>query len=206
MIPPTPERHTVTHRETAHLADVLARQAANVAAALDHIRRELLITDGYKSTASGASDGTPGGGDGRPTEAAMLARYELTSRREAIRDRLRTIADEVNGLDHDLQRASRYRTPADVKAESPRCSAHGMAGADVPYTPHSRDPRNGWSDPTCHDMPTKGSSLCERCLKRHDRWGRENDQTATSVPVTWIGSHTAHASSAGTFVHGGIVS
>ena len=96
-------------RKLRQVAEALACTVPLVGNALGHIQDELALTDGYKST-------TIGDGGSRSTaeltvvEAAVHARYEMTSRREQLRDDVEALTQIANSLREVALGALRYRT------------------------------------------------------------------------------------------------
>lgn len=161
-------------RKLRQVAEALACTVPLVGNALGHIQDELALTDGYKST-------TIGDGGSRSTaeltvvEAAVHARYEMTSRREQLRDDVEALTQIANSLREVALGALRYRTPQALLEAShvTLCSGAGKPGDDVPWVPHSRDPDNGWRDTECRREAVR-DGMCGACWKRADRWAREH--------------------------------
>lgn len=175
---------------------LLEHQAASLATlALQHIREELTIVDGYGS-AGGDQLRVTGGGprimvradDDCPhdelfpvtgVEAAMFARHALTSERERIRDDAEAIVTMVGDFVRSLRRTLGDRVPRTIP-ELCDGKAKGYEGHQLPYTPHSRDPQNGWHRPECRDA-ADASGLCPPCLQRMERWRREHGYAPVST-------------------------
>lgn len=149
--------------------------AANAAPiALAAIRERIREADEDASRIrSSLGGGSGGNGISRPTEHAALA---FTSgdgpRARADREQMR---DDIATHD-DMARATRtlFERLAGVVPEAARlCDGRELAGWQVPWTPDSRDPANGWSDPTCRNGAGR-RGLCPACLIRHNRWRIEH--------------------------------
>ena len=186
-------------KDAAWRLDLLATLTAE---ALDHIARELVITDGYASRTM--SDGMPsahaihglttGRGDDNdpqtltPVEQAAHARWTLTAERDQIRDDIDAVIQLVDSLGRVVYRAVRLRAPI----EGPKqCDGRDFAGSAYPWVQHSRDEMNGWLDPTCRDAADT-SGLCPRCRIRERRWREANGLTPreanASTPAAAVGA------------------
>ncbi len=99
-------------------------------------------------------------------------------RAERTRDRQRDIEDQIDGIAiamTHLDRTCRHIIGPDSDVpEFCDGNARQYQGHKLPWTEHSRDPRNGWQDPTCRDIAHK-HGLCERCLVRMNRWRLRNE-------------------------------
>ena len=105
---------------------------------MDHARRELRLIDGYPAGGEG------GNGENTPTEAAALARYNITSNREQIRDDLATIIELSNSLFRVLDIGLRTRAPSKATAEP--CAAKGCQAWAVPHALASGAMIKDWCD------------------------------------------------------------
>jgi hypothetical protein len=170
----------------AHTLEQLARQDIETQ---DHIRRELRIADGYPTKTPGASLATASGREPQPhnpdcdgcdlchpvtltaTERAADTRLRLEDTRTAINTHLTTIERTLDALARLYRQAAGTRVPAPVL----RCDGRGLEGSDLLWTPHSRDPHNGWYSPHCADA-ADNSRLCPACRVREARWRRENNK------------------------------
>ena len=92
-------------------ARVLEGLAIDVTRALEHIQRELNATDWHTGDSADNAGGTKGGEPGSPTERVALARYELTGRREDIRD-------WIDALE-SISRSGRFLVDEALKISSP---------------------------------------------------------------------------------------
>lgn len=173
-----------------NLAYQLEQLAPQITAAIDHVRMELAIADSYPSQTPGASTPTgtgsasvcrcdERGGDGcdictpvslTATERAADKMWQMRSKREQIRDDIRCIEETVASLSKTLRETIGTRLNHTVQ----RCDGRPYEGSELPYTPHSRDPRNGWYKPECADA-ADSSGMCPACRVRCDRWRREQD-------------------------------
>ena len=94
-----------------------------------------------------------------PTSAQAMARLGAQEWREDLRDHL---DDWVHTSDLFLSRVedaihwatSLLGLPVAPLAPVVLCSGEGYDGRELPWTPHSQDPRNGWHDPNCRDIAT----------------------------------------------------
>jgi hypothetical protein len=151
-----------------------------VTAALEHVAREERVTDGYPATASG-NGATCGTATAELTsvERAADARYRLRSIREEIRDDLLALELRADALGKLCRETLGYRAPAPAL-----CDGRSFAGAELPWTPHSHDPRNGWHDAACRDA-ADDSGLCPKCRVRERRWRDRNglEPRAANAPA-----------------------
>lgn len=171
--------------------------AKNVTHALEHIARELSYADSYPTSTPGASieglglrrvlaDCVGAGNPDlavapcpgcdicepmqyTPTERAAFARHRLTSNSAQIRVDITSLSTLLTSLAKVCDKTLGIRIPIDV----PRCDGRTFAGSDVPWVPHSRDPDNGWYDPTCIEA-ADASGLSPRCRVRERRWREEH--------------------------------
>lgn len=120
----------------------------------------------------------PGAGSGvsDPTFAAALPGingyrddYQAKMDREQLRDDITAIWHLARDVRNLVTRLANPNREAQAL-----CDGRGYSGFDIPWTPHSRDPHNGWSDPTCRDGAGR-SKLCPACLIRMNRWRTEHD-------------------------------
>jgi hypothetical protein len=181
---------TQPNQRLHHVRDVLDGLAYRTTEALEHILREEALIDGYPCAQAfdGTGRGTP---EMTPTERLANARWMLRSHREQIRDDIDTIETLVKDYARMLDHVLRTRGPAPER-EGARCDGKHRPGADVHWSPHSRDPENGWRDPLCGKEPVR-DGLCGACDKRADRWAREHGYRGqVQVPAvvigrTWVG-------------------
>ena len=167
---------TQPNKRLHHVRDVLDGLAYRTTEALEHLNRELRILDGHPAATMG--DGTSRGtSELTATERVANARYELHAQVEQIRDDLHAIEDVVNSYARVIDLALRTRGP---RVDYRRCDGQTLEGATLPYTPHSRDPENGWHR-ACDDMALEGDVLCPSCKKREARWRREHGLPARGV-------------------------
>lgn len=161
--------------------------AKDVTTALEHVQAELGILDSYPTQTPGASiatgvyheprphDGDCGGCDTcdpvdlTRVERAAFARVHLTSQHEKILDHIDSLTITATSLANILDRTLRHRVTTPIVL----CDGRPFAGSDILWTPHSRDPRNGWYDPLCAEA-ADASGLSPRCRVREARWRREN--------------------------------
>lgn len=170
-----------TARQLEHLAE-------QTTLALEHIRVELTLADSYPTQVPGASPATATGNaavcrcaergwDGcdvctpvtlTPAERGADARWRLQKKADTITATigdLETLAAKLSDV---------CRTTIGVRlAHVPRCDGRGLEGSELPYTPYSQDPRNGWHRADCSDA-ADNSGLCPACRVREARWRREN--------------------------------
>lgn len=123
-------------------------------------------------------------------EVEALARIDTIDLREELRDRLdgaiigltgylgwlrataRTLGVQIDRIVPDLCDGTRSTS-----------TLRAWEGHQLVWVANSRDPRNGWIDPTCRK--TAGTSgLCPTCLLRMNRWRQRND-------LTWISEAAA---------------
>jgi hypothetical protein len=161
------------------LAWLIEQQAAPLATlTLEHVRDELAIIDGFPA-AGGDQVRVSGIGPRSTVEAAMMARHNLTGAREQMRDDIATLETMVADFVHMLRSTLGDRVPRYIP-EPCDGKARGYEGHELPWTPHSRDPHNGWHDPACRDAADE-SGLCTRCKPRMNRWRREHGFGAIGV-------------------------
>ena len=173
-------------REIRELADAALRlQAATGAnvvtnilhAAARRIDAEEDVIDGWSGNLR--RDGMPSGGRSEDTvvERAMMARYELRTDREDLRDCLTSATAEIDAL---LRMATRL---AAVRHQAPVCTGTVTDGCTNIASEH-RDATGTavvglcdacWaaSCPTCHKRPaeTRRRGLCEPCRHKQLRAG-----------------------------------
>ena len=178
----TPQRPNVRMAATA---ERVARASARFTHALQLVQQVEAdcgtSTTGERVHTSGVSD---------PTSQQALARLGAQEWREDLRDHL---DDWVHTSDLFLSRVedaihwatSRLGLPVAPLAPVVLCSGEGYDGRELPWTPHSQDPRNGWHDPNCRDIATlrAGQQLkvCDRCLKRVESWRARNGLPALAT-------------------------
>lgn len=104
-----------------------------------------------------------------PTERAAVKRYELTSRREDIRDLLDAFEKLRDSLRYECDAALRTRMPEPV-TEKGTCHADPLMPG---YYEKLAD--GGWFDPTCRRISrTVKPGLCDACRKRLERYNDEH--------------------------------
>ena len=159
------------------LVEILATEAA---AAITHLDEEDRILDGWPTQTMG--DGTPRGtNESTIVERHAQARQEIARRRQQIEADAGTITEHISrALDH-CREAKGHRAPKapEQPTTATFCTPVGREGADLPYEPYSRDPRNGWADSTCRDLAARGP-LCEACSIRERRWRLANNLKPTN--------------------------
>ena len=158
-------------RLTRQIGEALTSKATLVGDAVEHLAREISVTDGYPATTLG--DGPRGTAELTSVERAAEARYRLLSDREQLRDMVTVMQQHDVAFGELLNRIMRFRAPR--SPEMPICDSSGHDGAALPWVKHSRDPRNGWSDPLCTQY-AEPDGLCLACCKRKARWRAENGQ------------------------------
>lgn len=146
--------------------DILAIRSAE---ALEHLTRERLEVDSWPNATMG--DGGSRNADSTTcVERAAILTHDIDARIAQILDDMRTIASLASSAMTVVDGALGFRVPReDRRPEVKLCNCRDRDGADLPYTPHSRDENNGWSDPTCR-MPASRGALCEACYVRERRW------------------------------------
>lgn len=138
---------------------------------LEHTAHELSLCDGFPARGEQVGGRTTAELTGPERHAEI--RLHLESARDYITGTLEAapanLRDALEAMDHALG----LRAPAPPEAY---CSTgSGREGADLPWTPHSRDPRNGWADPTCRELAAAGrAGLCAACSQREDAWRRRS--------------------------------
>lgn len=153
------------------LAELIRIAGSRMPALADHIAREMSILDGYPTGYERI--GGRGTAELTPTEQAAYLRitYDLhLADVEASWRALQAIAaDLVGSIDKTLG----LRAPAPPEAY---CSTGtGRDGALDTWTPHSREPDNGWADTTCTNLAAPGrGGLCTACSLREDAWRRRH--------------------------------
>ncbi len=132
------------------------------------------ITDADEDRAglrSGLAGGGHGSGISDPTAAAALP--GINGYRDDAQARIdrETMRDDITALSHMARdmRNMITRLAAPGGHAVPLCDGRNYEGHGIPWTPHSRDDHNGWSDPTCRDGAGR-SKLCPACLIRMNRW------------------------------------
>lgn len=125
--------------------------------ALARIKTELDYLDGWAS-------GGAGDGENTQPEAFMLRRYHWTGAKEDLRDAILNVELAVR---HHAQVCQSILGIDQV--DVPLCNGKGYEGSDVPWTPYSRDPDNGWYDPLCANG-ANSSGVCNGCQIRERRW------------------------------------
>jgi hypothetical protein len=69
---------------------------------------------------------------------------------------------------------------ADVVPELCDGSARSYDGHRLVWAAYSRNPHNGWHDPTCRDIAGP-HGLCDTCLTRMNRWRKSQGLTPVGV-------------------------
>lgn len=162
-------RQRLEHLDRAVL--VIARLRSKVANVGAHLAAERAILDGYPSGEGLAVSATA---ELTSVEAAADARLRLDIHEDDIDAGLHLLLVTVLDLDDASDRTLGLRAARHEHAITARCNGgSGRDGAEIPWVPHSRDPDNGWADPTCTDMAAPGrGGLCSKCSLREDRWRR----------------------------------
>lgn len=133
--------------------------------ALERIKAELDELDGYSSGGDGDARGAS---EHTQPEAFMLRRWHWTNSKEDLRDAIANIEDAVAHHSHICARILGLD-----REEVRLCDGRSYEGAEVAWTPYSRDQANGWHDPLCQDA-ADASGLCAACRIRERRWRLAN--------------------------------
>ncbi len=165
---------TRPHRQYIALARLMEILATKSAEALEHLAHERLAIDSWPATTMG-NGGSRSADRTTPVERAALAVTDIDAKMAQIIDDMRAVASVASSAMVVINDALGYRVPASERktSEVRLCDCSERDGAKLPYTPHSREPNNGWSDPTCR-MPAARGALCEACYVRERRWRLAN--------------------------------
>ncbi len=168
-----PQGRSVTirpHRQYVALARLMELLASEATDALIHLSEERLHLDGYSSTTR-ALPGSRSSGASTSVESATMQSAEIDATIAQIHDDITGIASLASSAMTVIRNAKGMRVRREEKPESDvvLCDASKREGCDDEYVPHSRDPRNGWADPSCL-MPAARGALCEACYIRERRW------------------------------------
>ena len=142
--------------------------AVLVAHALRHLQLEQSVVDGYGTGGDGSGRSS---GDSSSTERAALLRESLTTSRESIKAEIEALIDRVSNLDGLLRKTLGNRVPTHLPT---LCDGRKYEGWSDPWTPGSKDERNGWSKPDCREVAGP-SGLCLTCRARAQRWRERNN-------------------------------
>ncbi len=161
---------TRPHRQYIALARLMEILASKSAEALEHLAHERLAIDSWPATTMG-NGGSRSADRTTPVERAALAVTDIDAKMAQIIDDMRAVASVASSAMVVINDALGYRVPASERKTSDvrLCNPSGREGHLVEYTPYSRDPQNGWADPTCV-MPAARGALCEACYVRERRW------------------------------------
>lgn len=153
-------RRTRTDIQLEAAAHLLANIAAKLPAAIDTLRRELDIVDGYASATM--QPRVHASAELTSVERAADLRWSMSGDLDDLRDMARSIAEMIATLNRQTDRALGLRAPTAADAARCRDSLHGRDGAVE------------WGDPTCEELPSK-AGLCGACYQRERRWRLAND-------------------------------
>lgn len=158
------------HRQYIALARLMELLANEATDALTHLSEERLHLDGYSSNMR-AMPGSRSTGSTTAVESAMMQAIDIDAAIAQIHDDITAIASLASSAMTVIRNAKGMRVKREEKPESAvvTCNSKGREGHLEAYTPYSRDPRNGWADPTCL-MPAARGPLCEACYVRERRW------------------------------------
>lgn len=139
--------HTLQH--------VIARQVAD---ALDHLRRELSLLDGYGTGSPEVA--VQATAELTPVEAVADARLTITRTETQIRSDLNEIIEGIHDLHRLCNQALAMRQPRNVrKPDEAELCAHGQRGKEGALE---------WGDPLCPLPGVKGGM----CQAHYYRWYR----------------------------------
>lgn len=132
--------------------------ARTVSDALDHIRRELSLLDGYGTGSPEVA--VTATAELTPVEAVADARLTLTSTEEQIRNDLAELVTGVHDLHQLCIQAIAMRQPRNVrKPDEAQLCSHGQRGKEGAIE---------WGDPLCPLPGVKGGM----CQAHYYRWYR----------------------------------
>jgi hypothetical protein len=127
--------------------------AYTVTDALDHLHRELQLTDGYM----GQGDSRVTSRGTSPPEAAAMRRQALAGELAGLHEAIDALDLSQRRLSHAAHNALRTSAPEEVQVRRCRDNQFGRDGALE------------WGDPTCEEIPIK-AGLHEACYQRERRW------------------------------------
>lgn len=140
--------------------------AVNITAALEHLQRELAISDGFPER--GDTISVTASSESTSVERTMMARYELTEARETLRDALTEAVEAIRRLGWCAQAAMRLRAPHNaVQPNTAKLCRDGI-------TDKTRQGSLEWHDPTCM-MPAAKLGLCQRHYDARRYWLTTHD-------------------------------
>lgn len=163
-------------RLVAAAIDLLHAANATSAAVRACEARIKAADDDREGIRSGLSGGTHGSGVSDPVFVAALPGingYCDDVRARLDREQLRDDIGAIWTTARDMRNMVRRLASPHHEGQA-LCDGRNYSGFDIPWTPHSRDPRNGWGDPTCREGAGR-SKLCPACLVRMNRWRTEHD-------------------------------
>lgn len=157
----------------------LQHQAAPLTTlALGVVNDRIAGIDGRPVSAWGA-EGSRSSDTTSSTERAAIRRVDLAREtREELRDRRDGILISIDNYIRFCREIVASGSPVDrpvavLCGDYAALDMRPWEGHHLAWTPHSRDQRNGWQDPTCRQAAGR-SGLCPRCLQRMNRWRRDN--------------------------------
>lgn len=157
------------HRQYIALARIMEILATRSAEALEHLTNERLMVDSWPAATMGDGGSRSSDTTSSAERAAMLS-TKIDGDISQIIDDMTALASLAASALVVVDRALGFRVPREERESDVKlCSASGRDGHLNEYVPHSRDPRNGWADPTCI-MPAARGALCEACYVRERRW------------------------------------
>lgn len=137
--------------------------AVNLTAALEHVRRELAVLDGFPER--GDQVAVRASSEMTSVERAVDQRYVLLSAREDLRDRKQAVLVAIRELNDLINHVSRLRAPKSAPERRTLCR-DGIVGKDGAHLSRAD---GGWSDEQCFNHPY-AQGLCEPCYRRWLRW------------------------------------
>lgn len=130
-------------------ARIVENLAYKYTAARRHLQREMHVLDGF--TGDNGEPKVRATTELTSVEAAAAQLEHLRAVLADLKANVRAVAVIAHNASRDCDRI------VGIRVAVPRCDATGRDGAIE------------WGDPTCHNVPTRGT-LCDRCSKREYRW------------------------------------
>lgn len=171
-MPLTPQRER--DKRVAGLARLFENIAFRVPVALDVLQERTGYADGWPTR----------GDDPHVTTSSASSSVEQTACNvQAAREAIAQVYDDIDNLAvmaHDFNRMLERiigTRPAE-RIEPKLCDPRGRDGCELPWTPgKALAAGNGWSDPACQNIASRGS-LCDPCALREHRFRAHHDMPA----------------------------
>lgn len=153
------------------LAFMVENLAQLIPEARQVLRWQLQQADGQ---AGSNAPSVSGGTTSDPTLSAVESITMSEAQLDQIDDDVATIVIMIS----DMTTMCRRIVGQAIQPEPELCDSRSRDGALLTWTPGlSLDEGNGWSDPTCRNVASRGP-LCDACSRREQRWRAHRGLTA----------------------------